>query len=277
MACSATALLAGDDGDYEDGAPRTFSCQTCHMRPTIGEGCDKNPPVRGDLPVHDLTGGNYWTPDAIAYLDGRGALRLGGGLTVDPYDEAVARNIRPVPGDQYGDPGPGGVYDHFDAVALNPPPGAVRATIELLYQPTSWEYIQFLDLANTGRNAFLAAEGSKLLDAWLNTGMAAPYAMASIAWQNSAAACSDGLDDDGDGLIDWDGGSGAAADPQCVGKPWGGTERRTGGNCGLGLEVGGLRPRARGRAARARAARAAPGHRARRGSSARWRDVNTSS
>ena len=56
------ALLAGNGGDYEDGTPRTFTCQTCHMRPTIGQGCNKNPPLRADLPLHDLTGGNYWVP-----------------------------------------------------------------------------------------------------------------------------------------------------------------------------------------------------------------------
>ena len=58
------ALLAGTGGDYADGAPRYFSCQTCHMRPVVGQGCNKNPPVRGDLPTHDQTGGNYWMPDA---------------------------------------------------------------------------------------------------------------------------------------------------------------------------------------------------------------------
>ena len=58
----------------------------------------------------------------------------------------------------------------------------MRADIALLYQPTSWEYIQFLYVANTRSNAFLADEGVNLLDAWLNTGMAEPYVMASTAW-----------------------------------------------------------------------------------------------
>ena len=53
--------------------------------------------------------------------------------------------------------------------------------VELLYQPTSWEYIQFLHLANDGSNAFLADEGVNMLEAWLNTGMAAPHPMASAA------------------------------------------------------------------------------------------------
>jgi hypothetical protein len=76
------ALLAGTDGNYEDGAPRYFSCQLCHMRPVTGIGCNKNDvPIRGDLPLHDMTGGNYWMPVAIQYLDDQGKLRLGGDLT----------------------------------------------------------------------------------------------------------------------------------------------------------------------------------------------------
>jgi hypothetical protein len=376
------ALGAGMGGDYEDGTPRAFSCQSCHMRPTTGQGCDKNPPIRTDLPVHDQTGGNYWVPDVIQYLDAQGQLRLGGGLTStqiaamndpviggkararqnledaaslvlsgnslrvvnltghklisgypegrrmwlnirwydasslliaedgaygaitadvggsptpvdtlidlhDPYttvyeahgamtqewatqllglgypaslpltfdrvtgavretlgdlggqapgtwletfhfvlnnylakdnrippyemsyDEARIRNILPVPESQYGDPGPGGTYRYWDEVALNPPPGAHHADVTLYYQPTSWEYIQFLDLANTGQNAFLADEGVHLRDAWLATGMAAPHAMATASWTLETPACQDGIDNDGDGLVD-------LTDPGCA-------------------------------------------------------------
>jgi len=95
------------------------------------------------------------------------------------YDDAKIRNALPVPADQYGDPGPGGVYQHWDEVALSSPPGAVSGEVDLLYQPTSWEYVQFLDLANDRSNAFLADEGKNMLEAWLNTGMAPPYSMAS--------------------------------------------------------------------------------------------------
>jgi len=360
------ALLAGTGGDYADGTPRYFSCQSCHMRPTEGQGCNKNPPVRSDLPAHDHTGGNYWMPDVLQYLDAEGKIVLGGGLSadqiaaldagklraqqnlgdaaslsVDPqgtvtvvnltghklitgypegrrmwlnvrwyddsdpqnpvlvredgaygplfddqqspvevidpadgqtavqvqsildlddpnlriyeahygltqewasqllglgydpnlalsydrtsgtvdftlgqlgaqgpgtshetfhfvlnntvvkdtriptwkmsYDEARVRNALPVPADQYGDPGPGGEYDHFDAFALSPPPGATLVEVDLLYQPTSWEYIQFLQLANDGSSAFLGDEGDNILEGWLHTGMAAPYTMASAS------------------------------------------------------------------------------------------------
>jgi hypothetical protein len=75
------------------------------------------------------------------------------------YEEARKRNALPVPADQYG-AALGGTYNYWDNVALNPPNGAAYAEIALLYQPTSWEYIQFLYLANNGSNAFLAQEGS---------------------------------------------------------------------------------------------------------------------
>ncbi len=353
-----SAVVAGTGGNYSDGTPRYFNCQTCHMPPVTGKGAAmQSAPVRSDLPLHDLTGGNYWVPDAIKYLDSLGKLRLGGGLTAsqiaalddgktramkqlgqaanlsvsgntlkvvnlaghklitgypegrrmwlnikwydsagtllredgkygkltvnmpgvmqdmpsevdtilnlnDPnskiyetgyamtqewgakllslgynaslplsynrttgavdytlgqlaaqapgtyhetfhfildyvardnrippygmsYNEARMRNALPVPATQYGNPGPGGRYNHWDEIALNPPAGATYATIDLLYQPTSWEYIQFLYLANNRQNAFLANEGSHILEAWLNTGMATPYVMASTAWEGS--------------------------------------------------------------------------------------------
>ena len=103
------------------------------------------------------------------------------------YELARVRNALPVPADQYSG-APGGTYDYFDEVTLSPPAGAQSADISLMYQPTSWEYIQFLYLANNGTdpaqggNEFLGEEGINILDAWLNTGMAEPYMMASISW-----------------------------------------------------------------------------------------------
>ena len=346
------AMASTPTGDYAYGAPRTFTCQTCHMPPVQGKGCNKNyAPVRDDLPLHDLVGGNYWTPDAILHMDALGQLPLGGGLTAeetagllagkqravqhlqaaaslsvegdtatvvnltghklptgypegrrmwlnvrwysasggllredgaygpitadiegvptqvmtlldlddpharrfeskpgmsqewaallvslgyDPalplgydrltglpdgtlgelaaappgtaratfhfalndvvlsdtriptygmaYDEALTRSCLPVPASQYGDPGPGGVYDHRDVIALEPPPGAASAELRLLYQTTSWEFVQFLALANGELDPFLGEIGEDLLDAWLATGMAAPVEMASAVW-----------------------------------------------------------------------------------------------
>ncbi len=98
------------------------------------------------------------------------------------YNEARQRNALPVPVDQYGSPAPGGAFNYWDEITLNPPTGSAYAEIKLLYQPTSWEYIQFLYLANNGQNAFLANEGINLLDAWLNTGMAEPHVMSTATW-----------------------------------------------------------------------------------------------
>jgi hypothetical protein len=76
------ALLAGTGGHYEDGTPRYFSCQSCHMRPVEAYGANKKGVrLRRDLPMHDHTGGNYWVADVIEYQDARDQLRLGGGLS----------------------------------------------------------------------------------------------------------------------------------------------------------------------------------------------------
>ncbi|MBK8975400.1 MAG: hypothetical protein IPM29_05705 [Planctomycetes bacterium] len=349
---AAMASNAGGGGSYLDGTPRTFSCQSCHMRPITGRGADKsNVPLRADLPQHDLMGGNAWLADALVHLDSQGRLPLGSTLsaaeivalrdgadrarahlaravslrrhgdalrvynltghkfstgfpegrrawlhvtwygagevvlredgaygplqvtiggraaTVDslldlhdphariweakpgiskewattlvqagvpgtkpltfdrlsgavtqtlaqlaaspagtvlptfhfalndrfasdtripPYgfrrDEAERRAALPVPADQYGAPGPGGVYRHWDELALTPPTGARWAEVEVLYQTTSWEYVQFLVEANDGSVAHLAQADDDLLDAWLQTGMSAPVTVATTTW-----------------------------------------------------------------------------------------------
>ena len=395
------AAVAADPnglGNYADTTPRYFSCQTCLMPPVQGKGAGRPaagrfaPPVRQDLPKHDLTGGNYWMPEAMKYMDAQGTLKFGGltaaeiaamdagalraksnleaagaisvngdtvkvvnltshklisgypegrrmwlniqwfdgngaplredgaygpldveidvdrdgvneALTVrtlldlhdpntrmyevhgaitkewastliavnaqkysdlvvgfdrlsslptstltdvansaaDPYqqsfhfvlnnhvasdtrippygfnfDEAQKRNALPVPADQYGNPGSGGEYNYWDEVALNPPAGAATADIRLMYQPTSWEYVQFLHLANTTNNPQLRDTGQDYLDAWLKNGMAEPHVMATATWTSGApvnlvptvdftAACTDlsctltGTADDPDG------------------------------------------------------------------------------
>src|SRR5690606_19188632 len=77
------ALLAGTGGNHAAGTPRFFTCQSCHMEPVVGEGAAFSlAPLRNDLPLHDLTGGNTWVPAAIQWLDGQtpSRLRLGQGL-----------------------------------------------------------------------------------------------------------------------------------------------------------------------------------------------------
>ena len=91
------ALIAGTGGNYEDGDPRYFSCQSCHMRPVISAGADKSDArVRPDLPRHDHTGGNYWLTDMIRYQDSKGQLRLGGGLTASQFTALDAGQLRAV-------------------------------------------------------------------------------------------------------------------------------------------------------------------------------------
>ena len=94
-------------------------------------------------------------------------------------------------------PSGGAVFNYWDEVDLQPHTDAVTADISLMYQPTSWEYIQFLYLANNGGITFLANEGANLLDAWRNTGMAAPHVMASSTW-TLPDADKDGVGDDVD-------------------------------------------------------------------------------
>jgi hypothetical protein len=95
------------------------------------------------------------------------------------YDDVRLRNALPVPYEQFGNPGPGGVYNHWVDYDFNIPVGAATAEVTLFYQQTTWEYIQFLWQENDQQNTFLGQEGVNLLDAWLNTGMAAPVTMAT--------------------------------------------------------------------------------------------------
>ncbi len=396
------ALLAGTQGDHADGAPRLFSCQTCHMLPVVGKGAKQaQAPVRTDLGTHDLTGGNTWVPDLIQWFDQNGLLRLGGGLStlerqaldagklraramlklaaaldidgdnlrvvnltghklftgypegrrmwlrttwldrfgglvrvdgaygplavnvqgtphvvetlLDPgdpnlrlyeaklgitqqwasqllglgvpgslplgydrttgtvqgtlgalaaappgttvstfhfvlnntvvqdnrippygmrYDDARPRNAVPTPIGQYGAPGPGGTYAHWDTVALAPPPGAVRAEFELLYQASSWEYIQFLLLANTQQDPFLAMTGQNLFNGWRQTGMSAPERMATASWCR--------LPGTGDDLYLRSGRAGEPLDANCAKTIAGGQTLRLEIGSSGGTFVGGL-------------------------------------
>jgi hypothetical protein len=128
------------------------------------------------------------------------------------YETARIRNALPVPDTQYGG---GPTYNYWDNVNLNPPAGATGADITLYYQGTSWEYVQFLWLANTtAAGSFLADEGKNFLDAWINADPAAPmvppFAMATATWGDACSPTGipedvcNGVDDDCDGLIDED-------------------------------------------------------------------------
>jgi hypothetical protein len=96
----------------------------------------------------------------------------------------------------------------------------VRADITLYYQGTSWEYVQFLNEAVNPDvvTPFLADEGKNFLDAWVKTGMVPPFVMATATWPScdpSPEVCSDGLDNDCDGLTDCDDVADCGIDPAC--------------------------------------------------------------
>ncbi|MCD4683545.1 MAG: hypothetical protein K8R86_09710 [Bacteroidales bacterium] len=57
----------GVSGTYFGGNKLFVStCQDCHMRDVTGKGCNKSyAPIRDDLPLHDMTGGNTFIPDLI--------------------------------------------------------------------------------------------------------------------------------------------------------------------------------------------------------------------
>jgi hypothetical protein len=84
------------------------------------------------------------------------------------YNEAKKRNALPVPATQYGGGSEGSIYNYWDEIDLSPPSGATYAEIDLLYQGTSWEYVQFLANNNNRQNAFLGDEGVNMLEAWIN-------------------------------------------------------------------------------------------------------------
>jgi len=91
---------------------------------------------------------------------------------------------------RYG-PDVGNYYRNYDTINLYRA-GAATATIDLLYEPTSWEYVQFLYLANQRANAFLAEEGANMLEAWLwavDNGLAEPFVLASAAWPAGLQTC----------------------------------------------------------------------------------------
>jgi hypothetical protein len=89
------AYDARSTANYEDGTARLFTCQTCHMSASTGVGCNKaGTPTRTDLPRHDQTGSGYWMPDVVQYMDTKGTLRLGGGLTQVQKDALNAGKLR---------------------------------------------------------------------------------------------------------------------------------------------------------------------------------------
>jgi hypothetical protein len=178
----AATIEALHGADFELNYDRLSGNVVC----TVGDFLlDDNDPGKKDACKGDYLDTFHFTLNNYVSMDNR----------IPPYgmsyDIARKRNTLPAPVDQYGGGGSGSVYNYWDEIALNPPLNADHARIELLYQGTSWEYIQFLNLANKRQNEFLGQEGINMLDAWLNATtamdplqrtMVSPIVMASVEW-----------------------------------------------------------------------------------------------
>ena len=79
--------------DLEFNPPRRFSCQSCHMPSVTGQGCNKDPEIRTDLPLHDLTGGNTWMPQVMNDMSDAGTL-FGGPLPAEEVPALAAGAAR---------------------------------------------------------------------------------------------------------------------------------------------------------------------------------------
>lgn len=60
-----TGVFAPEFGGNKDFVS---TCQDCHMRDVTGQGCNLNPPIRTDLPLHDMTGGSTWLMGLMSTL-----------------------------------------------------------------------------------------------------------------------------------------------------------------------------------------------------------------
>lgn len=99
------------------GIPTANKCQDCHMRDVTGAGCNKaDAPIRPDLPLHDLTGGNAWVSGILASTDAAWA-------GYDPYNYSILSGAK-YPGAQIDVGGLASFGDELDR-------GAKRATAQL--------------------------------------------------------------------------------------------------------------------------------------------------
>ena len=104
------------------------------------------------------------------------------------------------------------------------------------------------NILESTRVVYYEIPGQNVADAELRFDQATtPLALATAPLPEPA--CSDGVDNDGDGLIDWDGGAAwndgipiTDPDPQCVGKPSRNREKPSSYPCGLGAELALLLP-----------------------------------
>ena len=81
----------------------------------------------------------------------------------------------------------------------------------------------------------LGSDGVYPITVGVSDGPAA--ASTQFVWTLVPPQCSNGIDDDGDGRVDFDGGGVGLPDPQCGGNPARNAERRFNSPCGLGPEL----------------------------------------
>jgi 3-phytase len=92
-----------------------------------------------------------------------------------------------------------------------------------------------LFVAQDGLNTDPAANQNFKLVPWESIAQAFDPPLDVPTGWNPRPQCGNWIDDDGDGLVDWDGGGAGGPDPQCVERPW--RDRETGRSCGLGFEL----------------------------------------
>ncbi len=79
------------------------TCQDCHLRDVSGKGCnDVSAPVRSDLPLHDMTGGNAWLGPLIGTLfpgeTDAAALNAGAARAVSMLQKSAVLSVSVAPG-----------------------------------------------------------------------------------------------------------------------------------------------------------------------------------
>jgi hypothetical protein len=87
-------------GNKPDGI--VASCQDCHVRAVSGKGCnDPAAPLRADLPLHDMMGGNAWMPGVVASLysgeTNASALAGGAARAVSMLQKAAVVDVAATP------------------------------------------------------------------------------------------------------------------------------------------------------------------------------------
>ena len=107
--------------------------------------------------------------------------------------------------------------------------------IDVTNVPLGTAFPNGLFVAQDGLNSDPGANQNFKLVPWESIAHAFDPPLGVDTGWNPRPECRNRIDDDGDGLVDWDGGGAGAPDPQCLNAPWRDREARRG--CGLGFEL----------------------------------------